>query len=98
MQKSHVLISPDFQKPYIIQKDASKKGLGFGGRVLSKSEFNYRTTTEELLAIYFSVKQNEVYLMNSNFIIGITKSCDQPRPSKTSHDHSRPPKTTNDQA
>ena len=30
---------------------------------------NYDTTTKELLAIYFCVKQNEVYLMNSNFIV-----------------------------
>ena len=64
--------------------DASNKGLGyvisqevdnelrlikFGGRVLSKSELNYDTTTKELLAIYFFVKQNEVYLKNSNFIV-----------------------------
>ena len=84
LQKSLVLISPDFKKPYIIQTDASNKGLGyvisqevdnelrpikFGGRVLSKSELNYDTTTKELLAIYFCVKQNEVYLMNSNFIV-----------------------------
>ena len=83
LQKSLVLISPDFKKPYIIQTDASNKGLGyvisqevdnelrpikFGGRVLSKSELNYDTTTKELLAIYFCVKQNEVYLMNSNFL------------------------------
>ena len=84
LQKSPVLISPDFKKPYIIQTDASNKSLGyvisqevdnefwpikFGGRVLSKSELNYDTTTKELLAIYFCVKQNEVYLMNSNFIV-----------------------------
>ena len=83
LQKSPVLISPDFKKPYIIQTDASNKSLGyvisqevdnelrpikFGGRVLSKSELNYDTTTKELLAIYFCVKQNEVYLMNSNFL------------------------------
>ena len=43
--------------------------IKFGGRVLSKSELNYDTTTKELLAIYFCVKQNEVYLMNSNFTV-----------------------------
>ena len=79
-----MLISPDFKKPYIIQTDASNKGLGyvisqeahnelrpikFGSRVLSKSELNYDTTTKELLATYFCVKQNEVYLMNCNFIV-----------------------------
>ena len=79
-----MLISPDFKKPYIIQTDASNKGLGyvislemdnelrpikFDGRVLSKSELNYDTTIKELLAIYFCVKQNEVYLMNSNSIV-----------------------------
>ena len=68
--------------PYIIQTDASNKGLGFvicqevdnelrtiksDGRVLSKSELNYDTTTKELL--YFCVKENEVYSMNSNFIV-----------------------------
>ena len=83
LQKSLVLISPDFKKPYIIQTYASNKSLGYvisqevdnefrpiksGGRVLSKSELNYDTTTKELLAIYFCVKQNEVYLMNSNFL------------------------------
>ena len=70
--------------PYIIQTDASNKGLGFvicqevdnelrtiksDGRILSKSELNYDTTTKELLAIYFCVKENEVYSMNSNFIV-----------------------------
>ena len=84
LQKSPVLISPDFKEPYIIQTDASNKGPGyvisqevdnelrpvkFGGRILSKSKLNYDTTTKELLAIYFCVKQNEVYLMNSNFIV-----------------------------
>ena len=74
LQKSSVLISPDFKKPYIIQTDASKKGLGcvisqevdnelrptkFGGRVLSKSELNYDTTTKELLAICFCIKENK---------------------------------------
>ena len=83
MQKSPLLISPYFKKPYIIQSDASNKVLGyvisqevdnelrpikFGGRVLSKTELNYDTTTKELPAIYFCVKQNEVYFMNSNFI------------------------------
>ena len=38
-------------------------------KVLSKSELNYDTTIKELLAIYFCVKQNEVYFMNSNFIV-----------------------------
>ena len=62
-----MLISPDFKKPYIIQTNASDKGLGyvishvmdnelrpikFGGRVLRKSEWNYDTTTKESLAIY----------------------------------------------
>ena len=71
LQKTPVLISPDFKKPYIIQTDASNKGLGyfisqevdnelrpikFGGRVLSKSELNYDTATKELLSIYFCVK------------------------------------------
>ena len=70
LQKSPVLISPDFKRPYIIQTDASNKCLGyvisqevdnelqpikFGGRVLSKSDLNYDTTTKELLAIYFCV-------------------------------------------
>ena len=71
LQNPPVLISPDFKKPYIIQTDASNKGLGyfisqevdnelrpikFGGRVLSKSELNYDTATKELLSIYFCVK------------------------------------------
>ena len=71
--------------PYTIQTDASNKGLGFvisqevnnelrtiksDGRILSKSaELNYDKTTKELLAIYFFVKENEVYSMNSNFIV-----------------------------
>ena len=29
LQKPPVLISPDFKKPYIIQTDASNKGLGY---------------------------------------------------------------------
>ena len=70
--------------PYIIQTDASNKGLGFvicqevdnelrtiksDGRVLSKSGLNYDTATKELLTIYFCVKENEVCSMNSNFIV-----------------------------
>ena len=84
LPKLPVLISPDFKKPYIIQTDASNKVLGyvisqevdnelrhnkFGGRVLSKSQLNYDTATNELLAIYFCVNQNEVYLMNCTFFV-----------------------------
>ena len=49
--------------------DHELRPIKFGGRVFSKNELNYDTTTKELLAIYFCVKQNEVFLMNSNFII-----------------------------
>ena len=65
VQKSPAFNSPDFEKPYIIQADASKgvlptfspkKWIKFGRKVLSKIKFNYDTIIEELLAIYFCVK------------------------------------------
>ena len=46
--------------------DNKLQPIKFGGRVLSKSELNYDTTAKELLAIYFCLKQNEVYLMSSD--------------------------------
>ena len=75
---------PDCEKPFILQVDASGQGLGyvlsqekngkllpvkFGGRVLSNSEKRYDATNRELLAVYYSVKQNEVYLFRNTFYV-----------------------------
>ena len=66
------LIFPDFEKPFVIQSDASNFSLGavlgqekegiiypiyFASRGLSKTEAKYSTTKKELLAVRFALKK-----------------------------------------
>ena len=48
---------------YVISEEGDNelRPIKFDGRVLSKSELNYDTTTKELLTICFYIKEKEVY-------------------------------------
>lgn len=78
------LIFPDFSKSFVLQTDASKKGLGavifqdlgkgrqpvaFFSRTLTAAEKNYPTAGLEALAIVFGVRKGFQYLHGQEFII-----------------------------
>ena len=75
---------PDFSKPFVLHTDASDSAIGyvlsqveseellpihFGGRVLTPAEKRYAPTERELLAIYDSVKKEQVYWKGNKFIV-----------------------------
>ena len=69
-----VLVFPDFNKPFLLETDASKEGLGavlsqkqdnrryhpvaFGSRTLTSSEQNYHSSKLEFLALKWSVTEH----------------------------------------
>ena len=69
-----VLVFPDFDKPFLLETDASKEGLGavlsqkqddgcyhpvaFGSRTLMPSEQNYHSSKLEFLALKWSVTEH----------------------------------------
>ena len=69
-----VLVFPDFDKPFLLETDASKEGLGvvlsqkqddghyhpiaFGSRTLTPSEQNYHSSKLEFLALKWSVTEH----------------------------------------
>ena len=69
-----VLVFPDFNKPFLLETDASKEGLGavlsqkqddgryhpvaFGSRTLTQSEQNYHSSKLEFLALKWSVTEH----------------------------------------
>ena len=69
-----VLVFPDFDKPFLLETDASKEGLGvvlsqkqddgcyhpiaFGSRTLTPSEQNYHSSKLEFLALKWIVTKN----------------------------------------
>ena len=69
-----VLVFPDFNKPFLLETDASKQGLGavlsqkqddgryhpiaFGSRTLTPSEQNYHSSKLEFLALKWSVTEH----------------------------------------
>lgn len=78
------LVRPDVSKSFVLHVDASKKAVGFalfqedgeglvpvsyGGRVLSEQERRYATIDKELLAVYYGVKRNELYLKGKPIIV-----------------------------
>ena len=84
LQNPKSLTQPDFSKSFVLYTDSSNKAIGFvlmqehdnvlkpityGGRVLTETECRYATIDRELLAIYFAVKKNEVYILNHTCII-----------------------------
>ena len=84
LENPNILTQPDCSKPFVLQTDASGQGLGFvlsqdkdgkllpvrfGGRVLTETEQRYDATNRELLAVFYSVKQNEVYLFRSKYVV-----------------------------
>ena len=84
LANAKLLVYPDFSKPFLLQTDASDKGIGFvlaqevdnclqpiqfGGRVLSETEQRYCVTDKELLAVYYAVKTCEIYLLGHQFLV-----------------------------
>jgi len=76
-----VLRSPDFFRPFFVQCDASKSGVGgvldqktdegdefpiaFVSKKLSKAQKNYSVTVQECLAAIVCIKRFWAYMMNS---------------------------------
>lgn len=79
-----VLASPDFDKPFVLQCDASNYALGciltqgegdnervisYASRTLTKPERNYTITELELLSIVFGVSKYQSYIQGVKFKI-----------------------------
>ena len=83
LQDARILVHPQFDRPFIIHRDASGKAIGFmlaqmynnmlkpmfGGRVLSEAEQRYATADKELLTCYFATKKCEIYVLGYDFIV-----------------------------
>ena len=82
--KNPVLYSPDFEKPFILQTDASERGIGavllqgppedrhplaFISRKLEPREVRYSTVEKEALAIKWALDSFKYYLLGREFII-----------------------------
>ena len=82
---SSVLLCPDYGKPFLVQTDASHRGVGavlsqqdekgierpvaFYSRKLLPRELNYSATEKECLAIVNSLKHFEVHLLGRKFTV-----------------------------
>ena len=78
-----ILAYPKFDQPFVLQTDASDKGLGavltqfdnsgkehvisYASRSLSDREKNYSATEKEALAVVFAVEHFRVYLLGRTF-------------------------------
>ena len=51
------------------ERDGQLLPVRFGSRVLTETEQRYDATNRELLAVFYSVKQNEVYLFRSKYVV-----------------------------
>ena len=74
VQSTPVLVFPDFNKPFLLETDASKKGLGvmlsqkqsdrhyhpvtFGSHSMTPSEKNYHSSKLEFLALKWSIMEH----------------------------------------
>ena len=83
VQSTPVLVFPDFNKPLLLEMDASKEGLGvvlsqkqndgryhpiaFGSHSLTPSEKNYHSSKLEFLALKWSVTEH--YLTYVQFVV-----------------------------
>ena len=78
-----ILAFPQLDEPFILDTDASDKGLGavlsqvqggnecviaYAARALSKAEGNYSTTRKELLALVWGAEHFETYLYGRRFL------------------------------
>ena len=82
---SPMLAYPDFERPFILDTDASDVGIGtvlsqiddqgaerviaYGSRVLSKPERRYCVTRRELLAVVIFTKHFRLYLAGRHFLL-----------------------------
>ena len=79
-----LLVHPLFDRPFVIQCDASDKAIGFmlaqqyddqlrpimfGGRVLTDVEQRYATIDKELMACYFALKRCKIYILSYDFTV-----------------------------
>ena len=80
-----ILAYPQFDRPFVLQTDASDKGLGaaltqfdpnnkehviaYASRSLTDREKNYSATEKEALAIVFAVEHFRVYLLGRQFTL-----------------------------
>ena len=78
-----ILAYPSFDKPFLLQTDASNTGLGavlaqidnhgneqviaYASRTLSSREKNYTTMEKEALAVVFATNHFRVYLLGNKF-------------------------------
>ena len=85
LSSAPILSFPDFDRPFIVDTDASNSGLGavlsqigldtverpvyFASRTLNRAERKYSTTRKELLAVVWALKTFRPYLLGAPFVL-----------------------------